>query len=315
MDIASSRPQTATEILMDTQTEIKELIKQALFSVTHMITFNERVEKLIDKNIAEIENEELRKTAKETLLRYARQEYQTMVNLLNFGNLPILLAFSAYTNKEFNKEQYQAQMNEKIKNLGRADINRAYSQLGNSQAKVGYGQSLYGHSELVARHEEQVEMVDNLKQKTNLVICDTHSDCSDRCFPWQGRIYSLDGTYGKTEDGKDYVPLEVATEAVFKGHRNGLLGYNCRHKLHAYKKGMKANKVTKQEQQREKALSAQQRLLEREIRHTKDMALSFKGVDEEKARKYREQIRQLSAEYKQFCQENNRVEYRSRLQI
>ena len=49
MDIASSRPQTLTEIVMDTQTEIKDIIKEALFSVLVMITFTTRLKKLLDK--------------------------------------------------------------------------------------------------------------------------------------------------------------------------------------------------------------------------------------------------------------------------
>ena len=315
METASSRPQTATEILMDTQTEIKELIKQALVSVSYMITFNERVEKLIDKNLAEIKNEELRETSKKALMKYAQKEYQTMVTMLNLGNLPILLVFSAYNNKEIPIKEYQPIITEKINNLGVKDINRAYSQLGNSQAMVSNGQSVYGHSEMVLRFEKQQEMLNELRKKTKLVICDTHSDCSDRCFQWQGRIYSLDGTYGKTDDGRDYIPLEVATQAMFKGHRNGLLGYNCRHKLIAYRKGIKANRVSKEEQQREKKISDMQRALEREIRYSKDLALSFKGISKEKYDYYRNKTRMLTSEYVKFCQDNNRVEYRSRLQI
>lgn len=315
MEIASSRPQTATEILMDTQTEIKMLIKQALASVSYMIKFNERVEKLIDKNLAEIENEELRETSKKALLKYAQKEYQIMVGMLNLGNLPILLAFSAYTNKELRVEDYQPIITEKINNLGKKDINRAFSQLGNSQAMVSNGQSVYGHSELFLRFEKQQEMLNDLRQKTNLVICDTHSDCSDRCFPWQGRIYSLDGTYGKTDDGRDYVPLEVATEAMFKGHRNGLLGYNCRHKLVPYRKGIKAITVSKREQQREKQISDMQRALEREIRYSKDLAMSFKGLNQDKYDYYRNKTTVLTSEYVDFCKSNNRVVYRSRLQI
>ena len=158
-------------------------------------------------------------------------------------------------------------------------------------------------------------MIGKLKAKTNLVVCDTHSDCSDRCFHWQGRVYSLDGTSGTTSDGRKYIPLEVATNAIFKGHRNGLLGYNCRHKLVAYEKGLKPIKVSKEEQQRESKISNYQRLLEREIRSMKDLAVAFKGENTDKYLYYKERVTQLTAEYKDFCQRHNRVEYRSRLQI
>lgn len=334
METASSRPQTATEILMDTQTEIKDLIMQALFNVTYMIGFNERVKKLLDKNLAEIENEQLRQTTREALERYARNEYRTMINMLNFGNLAIFLGFSAYNNKEINLGRLQADLSQSIQKLGKADINKAFSQLGNSQAMVSYSQSVYSHSELALRHERQTEMLSSLKQKTNLVICDTHSDCSTRCFPWQGKIYSLDGTSGTTDDGRSYQPLENATDVYVTSKsgrtwKNGLLGFNCRHKLVPYKRGLKPNKVTKEEQQREKAISNQQREFERQIRRAKDQARTFangakntRSFDkqtiqymQEKAKQYRQRATSLNEQYVEFCRKYGRVEYRSRLQI
>lgn len=316
MNLGNSREQTITEILMDTQTEIKELIKYAIVNVHYMINFNERVLKLIDYNLREIQDEDVKEIAKNTLLRYAQKEYQQMILLLNLGQMPIILAFTEYNIKSsLNINEVQKQVNENINNLTRQTINKAYSQLGNSQAKVSDHQSLYGYAELNARFKEQQEMLDSLRAKTNLVICDTHSDCSDRCFPWQGRIYSLDGTYGTTNDGRKYVPLEVATNAIFKGHRNGLLGYNCRHKLRPYTDGVKAVTVTKAEQQKQQKLTTTQRALEREIRYSKDLALTFKGVDIEKYNYYKNKTSVLTSEYKKFCKQNNRVEYRSRLKI
>lgn len=223
-----SRLQTNTEILMDCQTEIKLLIKQAMHDVSVMATFESRKNKIIDEAVEQLDDEELKETAARVLREFADKEYRIMVSLLQLGNLPLVIAFAGGDLvKAVNKNIVQKEINAKIYNLSKSVINKAYSHLGNSQAKVSYSQSLYGKSELNARYKEQQEMVENLRKKTNLVICDTHSDCSDRCFPWQGRVYSLDGTSGTTSDGRKYVPLEVATNAVFKGHRNGLLGYNC----------------------------------------------------------------------------------------
>lgn len=316
MNLGNSREQTITEILMDTQTEIKELIKYAIVNVSYMINFNERALKLIDFNLREIKDEELKEVARNTLLKFAQKEYQQMSLLLNLGQLPIILAFAEYNIKSgLNVNEAQKQINENINNLDRQTINKAYSQLGNSQAKVSNHQSLYGYSELNARFKEQQEMLENLKKETNLVICDTHSDCSDRCFEWQGRVYSLDGTYGTTSDGRKYIPLEVATNAMFKGHRNGLLGYNCRHKLRPYKDGVTPVRVSKAEQQEQQRISNTQRALEREIRYSKDLALTFKGIDAEKYSYYKNKTSVLTSEYRQFCHDNNRVEYRSRLKI
>lgn len=334
MDIASSRPQTLTEILMDTQTEIKDLVKSAMFSVAVMITFNERLKKLLDTNLAEIEDEELREKYRKSLEKFALAEYRTMINLLNLGVLPIILSFSAYNITEAEKTGLQKKLDVTLRGLGKADVNKAFSQLGNSQAKQSFGQSVYNSSEMVMRADEQKEMVQKLKGKTNLVICDTHSDCSDRCFPWQGRVYSLDGTSGVTDDGRKYVPLETATDVYVttksgKTWRNGLFGFNCRHKLVEYHKGIKPNVVTRAEQQKQKQLTSQQRLYEREIRNAKDRARAFalgqqnerqfdrntREYMQEKAELYRNKARELTKEYEEFCRNNNRVIYRSRIKI
>lgn len=316
MELGQSRQQTATEIIMDTQTEIKQMVKRATLEANYMIGFNTKVAKLIDKNLAEIEDGYLKQTARSTLIRYAQRLFQQTINALNLGNMPIVYAYGAYNiSRLINPKVVQEQINNSMRNLTKGQINQAYSQLGNSQAKVSNHTSLYGLSELDARYQEQQKMVADLKEQTNLVICDTHSDCSDRCFKWQGRIYSLDGTSGTTPDGRKYIPLEVARNAIYKGYRNGLLGYNCRHKLVPYRVGIKAIKVSKEEQQREQKLTATQRALEREIRHTKDLTITFKGIDKDKYNYYRSNTIRLTKEYKEFCQKNDRVEYRSRLQI
>lgn len=334
MDVASSGPQTLTEILMDTQTEIKDLVKDAMFNVLVMMTFPQRLKKLLDKNLAEIEDEELRAKYRPSLEKFALAEYRTMINLLNLGTFPIILSFSAYNIDVVNTRELQRRLDVSLRTLDKSNVNKAFSQLGNSQAKVSFGQSVYNSSEMVMRAGEQREMVDRLSRETRLVVCDTHSDCSDRCFPWQGRVYSLDHTSGKTDDGREYVPLEVATDVYVtsksgKTWRNGLLGFNCRHKLVPYEKGLKPNKVSRAEQQTQKRLTEQQRLYEREIRNAKDRARAFalgqqnerqfdrstREYMQEKAELYRDKARELTKKYQEFCHANNRVEYRSRLKI
>ena len=276
----------------------------------------ERAEKIINAGLEEIDDEKAKEIGRESLLNFAREQFRQTVQLLDLGNLPLILAFvDKETKQSVNETGVQSLLNENLKKLGRVAINRAFSNLGNSQAKVGRTQSLYGWSEMNERRNEQRNMIKELREKTRLVICDTHSDCSDRCFKWQGRVYSLDGTSGRTDDGREYIPLEVAVNDTTFGLHNGLLGFNCRHKLVEYKKGKKPIKVSRTEQKREYALSEKQRLLEREIRSMKDLAISFEKVDKEKFKFYQLRATQLTREYKTFCRENNRVEYRSRLTI
>ncbi len=90
--------------------------------------------------------------------------------------------------------------------------------------------SLRARAEMEVRYQSHVDEIDNLKQDgVKLVICSVHADCSERCAPWQGKVYSLDGTTGTTDDGRKFVPLEIATQRNFtkKGVPNGLMGFNC----------------------------------------------------------------------------------------
>lgn len=336
MDIANSRQQTNTELIMDTQTEVKEFVKNAVLNATMMIGFNEKVLKIITKGLEEVDDEELKEVATRTLLRFAQFEFKRQCDLLGLGIIPIALATLQIVEgtrpivTDTDVKIAQQVINETIKQVPISRLNETYSQLGNSQAKVSYGQSLYGKAELSSRFNEQNDMVQSLKEKTRLVISDTHSDCSDRCAKWQGRVYSLDGTYGTTEDGKEYIPLEIATNAVFKGYRNGhILGYNCRHKLYPYKTGMTPNKVSEEEREREYGITGKQRLFEREIRKAKDLALTFERGSQNtrqfskqqidfmnmKHLEYKNKATMLTREYNKFCEENNRVKYRSRLQV
>ena len=229
---ASSRIYTNTEIFEDIQTEIKELIARSVFKAGDMLKFMERAEKIINAGLEEIDDEKAKEIGRESLLNFAREQFRQTVQLLDLGNLPLILAFvDQETKQSVNETGVQSLLNENLKKLGRVAINRAFSNLGNSQAKVGRTQSLYGWSEMNERRNEQRNMIKELREKTRLVICDTHSDCSDRCFKWQGRVYSLDGTSGRTDDGREYIPLEVAVNDTTYGLHNGLLGYNCRHKL------------------------------------------------------------------------------------
>ena len=61
--------------------------------------------------------------------------------------------------------------------------------------------SLRNLAEMEVRYNDHLQQIEDLKAAGHkLVIASTHADCSDRCRPWQGRVYSLDGTYGVTDD-------------------------------------------------------------------------------------------------------------------
>ena len=62
-----------------------------------------------------------------------------------------------------------------------------------------YKINLRNFAEMRVRYTENLKDVAELKSKgTKLVWTSSHQDASPRCAPWQGRLYSLDGTSGKS---------------------------------------------------------------------------------------------------------------------
>jgi hypothetical protein len=175
-------------------------------------------------------------------------------------------------------------------------------------------------AEMQVRYERHESELQKLKADgVKLVVCSVHGDCSDRCKEWQGRVYSLDGTYGKTEDGRSYIPLEVATDIYYttksgKRYKNGLLGFNCRHKLIPYKVGMIIPIVSAETQKRENAITKRQRELERIVIQWRERALMQKG--NAIAHKHaKEKARYWFNQYVDFSRRNNRAYYPDRIKI
>ena len=181
--------------------------------------------------------------------------------------------------------------------------------------------SLRNLAEMQVRYERHLEEIDTLKSSgEKLVVCSVHADCSDRCAPFQGRVYSLDGTSGTTEDGRRYVPLETATDIFYttkagRTYKNGLLGFNCRHKLLLYKPNMVIPFVSETERKKEDAITKRQRALERAVIGYREEALMYKGTDAEKYREARRNAVEVYNEYKRFSKENGRAYYPDRVKI
>ena len=205
-------------------------------------------------------------------------------------------------------------------------VDGVYRRLAKEDAKdpddVSGRNSLRNRAEMEVRNDYHQQEIQVLKEKgVKLVVCSTHADCSDRCFKWQGRVYSLDGTSGTTPDGHKYVPLETATDVYYttkagKTYKNGLLGFNCRHALYEYKEGMGIPKVSKAEQRKENKINQKQREYERrirELRSEEELQRSAGNIAESNILKKKADV--LYAEYKRFSSENGRAYYPDRITI
>lgn len=208
----------------------------------------------------------------------------------------------------------------------RENVRPALDRLCKQQARdpddVSGRNTLRNRAEMEVRYQEHQDNIQRLRDGGNrLVVASTHSDCSERCRPWQGRVYSLDGTSGTTDDGRRYVPLETATDVWYTTkagirYKNGLLGFNCRHYLTAYKSGVRAPRQSPQEEARQYAITQEQRRLERNVREWKTKALMYKGKADKKGyAQARKKAIAWNDAYTDFCRKNNRPIYPSRVRI
>ena len=207
----------------------------------------------------------------------------------------------------------------------KAELERLIADISDVEIKDVRGSTLRNLAEMHVRREYQQTSIKQMRANgVKLVWASTHVDCSKRCFPWQGKLYSLDGTYGKTETGVSYQPLENAVNVSYttrsgKTYMNGLLGFNCRHRLIPYNDKQEPPKgFTREQTEKAVKLDEQQRKMEREIRKVKQRAFLLRGVqdvEKDAAGNLFAQARKMTEEYRAFCRKNNRVAMIFRTQV
>ena len=105
-----------------------------------------------------------------------------------------------------------------------------------------------------------------------LVAVSAHAGARELCYPYQGRVYSTDGSSGTVEDLHGEVLEYDSLDNTSYGLPAGLLGINCGHFISPFIPGLSVIRDTpqdKEENDRQYALSQQQRRLEREVRYAK----------------------------------------------
>lgn len=342
-------------VLEDAQTDIKTIIKNGVLNGAPFSIIQNKTREIIERALKKIKSDTLRKDARSSLMRFANTAYvrlktvfpvpskavaiYTLVKCVSLSinegkTSPFEETYVPKTKAEKTalKELYGEVFATDAKGIPLQEFSKTYmkrvsdamSDLANLRAvdpnDVTGRNSLRNLAEMQVRYERHQEEIEKLKSDgTKLVICSTHGDCSERCSQWQGRVYSLDGTYGITEDGRKYVPLEVATDIFYttkagRTYKNGLLGFNCRHKLSPYKEGMVVPHVSKEEQERERAITKRQRELERYVVHWREETLAQKGNAIE-YKKAKAKARYWFDEYVRYSKANGRAYYPDRAKI
>lgn len=313
------------EIVADLELDIKMLIKQAVFNVYKARNLMKSVTELIEKELQPVKDEQVKDRVKTSLIKFTIKQWKTICHSLHLGE-PLLLLGLAINNRktpvtDLQIKSLQMAVSKNINTTIKTNINainNTFSNLADSYptTKIAH-QPLDSQVEMWQRHEDQEQMVDRLKQETDLVIVSSHSNCSKRCAKWQGKVLSLSNKTGMTTDGKKIYPLKQATDVFVttkagKTWKNGLLGFNCRHKLLPYKPGMRQPHVSEAERKQQYDIDLKQREFERQIRKCKADGKLLEGAE---AQKQRLKAKQLTLEYEQFCMSNGRAFYKSRIVI
>ena len=187
--------------------------------------------------------------------------------------------------------------------------------------------SVWQKAELDLRHENQLNMIDDLKNKgVKLAWTSTHPDCSKRCEKWQGKLFDLQALHSdlsghrmnyKVDGNTVYCFNEVINKIDKYGYTNNIVvGFNCRHKLREYKPGSVAPQEYSSKQiKANREINSQLREMEREIRYLKQQSILYNSIDKKLAEKYKHKAKVLFEQYKEFANRNGYAWYEYRVQV
>lgn len=323
------------DLTENAQTDVREIVKRAFFTKENKTLTEKKLKTLISNVTSKITIETLKTDTARSLLNYAnqqRKEWQRIglspETLLFLGKQTGTKVPRLPETKTVLKELPKAKTYENAFNRG-VPLGKYYNEVWREKVKPALDNisqsraldpndytgrnSLRNLAEMEVRYNDHLESIEALKKSSvKLVVCSSHADCSERCAKWQGRIYSLDHTYGKI-NGHYYVPLEEATDVWYttkagRRYKNGLLGFNCRHYLKEYT-GELLPTVSEKERKKQYEITERQRTLERAARKWEAEANTQKGITSSGYKAARAKAEQAYDEYLKFCKDNKRAAY------
>lgn len=335
--------------LEEAETKIRQAVKYEYFSGTPKAVIDLKIRKIITAELKAVTIPELRQAALRSLWQFYGKQYAELQRSFGWQTLALGTLF-LLNGKRLNGERISPTATEKqraietleesgfdssrlmgvpLQKFSQEYVNKnvkpALDRLAAQEAKdpddIDGRNSLRNRAEMEVRYNANQSSITELKARgVKLVIASVHADCSKRCSGWQGRVYSLNGTSGITDDGRKYVPLEEATDVYYttkagKTYKNGLLGFNCRHYLVEYKTGYKFPKPNPIIERREYEITEEQRRLERQVRQWRIKAVENKGQDEQAYKKARKKAIEWNKAYIEFSKQHNRAYYTSRTKI
>ena len=333
----------------EAEAEIRETVRREYLRKTPKPKINLLIIPIIENALKQVKIENLRKAARLSLVQFYNRQYAEISRLtpntlevlavvgllvsqsIKFSNPRVLalrakgIFFENYAVNMPSANLYGVPLRQFSQDYLQKNVCPVLDNLAKQQAldpnDLEGRNSLRNLAEMEVRYNDHLQQIEDLKAAGHkLVIASVHADCSDRCAPWQGRVYSLNGTSGTTDDGRKFVPLEMATDVFYttkagKTYKNGLLGFNCRHYLVPYKSGYSFPKPDVKEERKQYAITLKQRAYERNVRHWRTEALTSKGIDDKRFQEARKKAIAWNNAYIQYSRENERAYYPSRTKI
>ena len=141
----------------------------------------------------------------------------------------------------------------------------------------------------------------------NLIEVSSHMGARPKCAPYQGRIFSRDGSSGVTTDGSGNKVAFKPLSSTSYGQPDGLFGINCGHVEYPYIPGISLQRYFPydEEENAERYKQFQkQRAMERQIRATKRECMMLQEVeDKEGLKKASQRLRAQKQKYSQFSRD------------
>ena len=153
----------------------------------------------------------------------------------------------------------------------------------------------------------------------DLIEVSSHLGARPKCAPYQGRIFSRDGSRGITEDLNgdpiEYTPLSETSY----GEPDGLFGINCGHQQYPFMPGLSLKTYypyDEAENAERYEETQRQRALERKIRADKRECMMLQETgDTEGLQKAAGQLRADRDRYKDFCKEKGLSTHNENTQV
>lgn len=327
--VAAPADNVATRIIVQVQTattKVKQLITKAVMENWEQEMLTNELNKCIAKHVSEIKNPLVAEQTRKSLVTSSRKWYYELKQSMNILNRNLQNA--GVPGMKTNAETLTYCRNELSSGAmkGRPIIENYYRQVKIALKTFAADPPMYARrgkdgkvsqiilrnsAEATVRYEANIKDVQGMVNRgVKLVWTSSHPNCSPRCKPYQGRLWSLDGTRGVI-NGIKYEPIQEALEGE-KGDGNGIInGYNCRHRLIEYRNESQApREYTPGEIKREYAIDQKQRTYENKIRHLKMEEMEMREIgDINAAKTLRKRWRKLTQDYKIFSLNQGRAYY------